>query len=76
MIHHWKALDLEITDSEYQHDPTSSCEIIPSQTLFMFYVDINLLCERSESKKSKLEELSNNISKRRVSKTKEPVRER
>ena len=32
MIRHWKALDLEITDSEYHHDPTSSCEIIPSQT--------------------------------------------
>ena len=32
MIHHWKDLDLEITDSEYHHDLTSSCEIIPSQT--------------------------------------------
>ena len=27
-----KALDLEITDSEYQHDSTFSCEIIPFQT--------------------------------------------
>ena len=32
MIHHWKAVDLEIIDSEYHHDPTFSCEIIPSQT--------------------------------------------
>ena len=32
MIHHWKALDLEITDSEYHHDLTSSYETIPSQT--------------------------------------------
>ena len=29
MIHHWKALDLEITEFECHHDPTSSCEIIP-----------------------------------------------
>ena len=32
MIRHWKALDLEITDSEYHHDPTPSVEIILSQT--------------------------------------------
>ena len=32
MIHYWKALDLEITDFEYHHDRTSSCENIPSQT--------------------------------------------
>ena len=32
MVHHWKGHDLEITDSEYHLDPTSSCEIIPSQT--------------------------------------------
>ena len=32
MIHHWKALDSEIIDSEYHDDPTSSCENIPSQT--------------------------------------------
>ena len=32
MIHHWKALDFEITDSEYHHDLTTSFEHIPSQT--------------------------------------------
>ena len=32
MIHHWKGLDLEITDFEYHHDPTFSAETIPSQT--------------------------------------------
>ena len=32
MIHHWKALDLEITDYEYRHDSKRSSEIIPSQT--------------------------------------------
>ena len=32
MIHHEKAINLEIIDSEYHHDPTSSCEIIPYQT--------------------------------------------
>ena len=33
MIHHWKALDLEITDFEYQRDPTYTGETKPSQTL-------------------------------------------
>ena len=33
MIHHWKALDLDITDGEYQYDPTYTGEIIPPQTL-------------------------------------------
>ena len=33
MIHYWKALDLEITDFEYHHDPTPSSENIPTQTL-------------------------------------------
>ena len=28
MIHHWKALDLEITDFEYHHDPSPSSEFI------------------------------------------------
>ena len=32
MIHHWKALDLDITDFKYLHDLTSSRKIIPSQT--------------------------------------------
>ena len=33
MIHLWKALDLEITDFNYQHDPTYTGETIPFQTL-------------------------------------------
>ena len=28
MIHHWKALDLEITDVEYHHDLSPSSEIM------------------------------------------------
>ena len=40
MIHHWKALDLEIIDFEYRHDPTPSCEIIPYQTLNLKHVEI------------------------------------
>ena len=32
MIHHWKDLDLDITDFIYHHDPTPSGESIPSQT--------------------------------------------
>ena len=32
MIHHWKGLELEITDFEYPHVPTPSAETIPSQT--------------------------------------------
>ena len=32
MMHHWKALDLEITDFSYHHDTTPSGEIISSQT--------------------------------------------
>ena len=31
MIHHWKSLDLEVTDFKYRHDPTQSGETIPSQ---------------------------------------------
>ena len=33
MIHHSKCFDLEITDFEYQHDPTYTGETKPSQTL-------------------------------------------
>ena len=33
MIHHSKGLDLEITDFEYQRDPTYTGETKPSQTL-------------------------------------------
>ena len=40
MIHHWKALDFEITDFEYHHDPTPSVEIIPSQTSNLKHVEI------------------------------------
>ena len=32
MIHDWKSLDLEITDFQYNHDPTPSCGTTPSQT--------------------------------------------
>ena len=32
MIHHWRGLDLEITDFEYHHDPTYTSESLPSQT--------------------------------------------
>ena len=39
MVHHRKALDLEITDSEYHHDPTSSCEIVPSETSQLKHVE-------------------------------------
>ena len=32
MIHHWKGLELEITDFEYFHDRAPTTETIPSQT--------------------------------------------
>ena len=32
MVHRWKALNSEITDFEYHHNPTPSGEITPSQT--------------------------------------------
>ena len=32
MIHHWKGLELEITDFEYHYARTPSAETIPSQT--------------------------------------------
>ena len=40
MIHHWKALDLEITDGEYHHDRTYTDETTPSQTLNLKHVEI------------------------------------
>ena len=40
MIHHWKALDLEITNGEYQFDRTYTGEIIPSHTLNLKHVEI------------------------------------
>ena len=39
MINHWKALDLEITDFEYHHDPRSSCGMIPFQTSSLEHVE-------------------------------------
>ena len=37
MIHHWKVFDLEITGSEYHHDPTSYVKLnfLKHQTLNM-----------------------------------------
>ena len=40
MIHHWKAIDLEIAGFEYHHDLTSSCEIVPSKPQTLKYVEI------------------------------------
>ena len=40
MIHHWKGLDLEITDAEYQFDRTYTGKTIPSQTLNVKHVEI------------------------------------
>ena len=40
MIHHWKGLELEITDFEYHHDPTCTGETIPSQTSSVKHVDV------------------------------------
>ena len=31
-MHHWKGLELEITDFGYRHDLRPSAETIPSQT--------------------------------------------
>ena len=51
MIHHWKALDLEITDGEYQFDPTYTGEITPSQTLNLKHVEsIKVLVKRTSDK--------------------------
>ena len=40
MIHHWKAIDLEITDLDYRDDLTSSCEFLPSRTLYLKHLEI------------------------------------
>ena len=40
LIHHWKGLDLEITDFGNHHDPTSSGEIIPCETLNLQHLEI------------------------------------
>ena len=46
MMHHWKRLDLEITHSEYHHDPTHTGEIMPSQTLNLKHVEIIKVLEK------------------------------
>ena len=40
MIHHWKGLNLEITDFEYHHNRTPSAETTPSQTSNLKHVEI------------------------------------
>ena len=40
MIHHWKAFDLEIIDSNYHHDLTRLVEFLPSQTSNLKHVEI------------------------------------
>ena len=40
MIHHWKGLDLEITDGECQSDWTYTGKTIPSETLNVKHVEI------------------------------------
>ena len=40
MIHHSKGFDLEITDFNYYHDLTLSCEITQSQTSNLKHVEI------------------------------------
>ena len=40
MIHHWKGLDLEITDGECQFDRTYTSKTIPSQNLDVKHVEI------------------------------------
>ena len=40
MIHYWKGLDLEITNFEYQYDPTRSDETITSQTSNLIHIEI------------------------------------
>ena len=39
MIHHWKDLDLEITDFHYQHHATPSGYFIPFQTSNVKHVE-------------------------------------
>ena len=49
MIHHWKSLDLEITDFEYHYDPVPSGENIPSQTLNLKHVEILIITKFDKS---------------------------
>ena len=46
MIHHWKTLDKDITDCEYQFDRTFSPETTPSQTLDLKHVEIIKVSEK------------------------------
>ena len=46
MIHLWKGLDLEITDGDYQYDPTYTGEIITSQTLKLKHVEITKVSDK------------------------------
>ena len=46
MIHHWKALDKEITDGECQFDWTYSREIMPSQILYLKHVEITKFSDK------------------------------
>ena len=39
LIHHWKGLDLEITDFTYHRDPTQSGETVLSQTATLKLVE-------------------------------------
>ena len=76
MIHHWKALDLEITDFEYHHDRTRGSEFTPSQTSRQ---DIrgHYFIIRAKRVNVRPVGSNNNISERRCElKANEPVNER
>ena len=46
MIHHWKAFDLEIIDSNYHHVLTHLVEILPSQISNLKHVEIIKVSDR------------------------------
>ena len=52
MIHHWKALDLEITDGEYQIDRTCIGKIVRSETLNLKHVEIIKVSDKPTYDKS------------------------
>ena len=52
MIHHWKGVDLEITDFEHHYDRTLSGEFIPSQTSNLKHVEIIELSDKPTYDKS------------------------
>ena len=77
IIHHWKALDLEIADFNCHHGPIPSGEIISSQTSRYVLRGCCLIMRALRVKKAKLEELSNNKSEKRFElEANEPVSER